>query len=126
MLKDPKLRERVGIIGELVSHIELLGRLCGNDFCKSLALRYIILQLGIHFKALCNDLIGSLSDCLAVLKDVVGSDGVGTIAKCIEVYELIVNGGEVPDEVINYVAKNVLKTYMDLSRGLSSNSQSRW
>ncbi len=125
MLKDPKLRERIGVIGELASHIELLSKLCGNDFCKSLALRYIVLQLGIHFKALCNDLIGNLSDCLAILKDIVGSDGVGTIAKCIEVYELIIGGEEVPDEVINYVAENVLKTYMGLSRGLSSNSQSR-
>ncbi|MCD6428398.1 MAG: hypothetical protein J7L12_02135 [Desulfurococcales archaeon] len=125
MLKDPKLRERIGVIGELASHIELLGKLCGSDFCKSLALRYVVLQLGIHFKALCNDLIGSLSDCLAVLKDIVGSDGVGTIAKCIEVYELIVSGEEVPDEVVDYVAENVLKTYMDLSRGLSVSSRSR-
>lgn len=125
MLKDQKLRERIGIIGELASHIELLSKLCGSDFCKSLALRYVVLQLGMHFKALCNDLIGNLSDCLAILKDMVGSDGVGTIAKCIEVYEAIVRGEEVPDEVINYVAENVLKTYMGLSRGLSNNSQGR-
>ncbi len=124
MLKDPKLRERIGVIGELASHIELLSKLCGSDLCRTLALRYVVLQLGIHFKALCNDLIGSLSECLAILKDVVGSDGVNTIARCIEVYESIVSGEEVPDEVVEYIAENVLKTYMDLSRGLSSNSYS--
>jgi len=124
MLKDPKLRERIGVIGELASHIELLSKLCGSDLCRTLALRYVVLQLGIHFKALCNDLIGSLSECLAILKDVVGSDGVNTIARCIEVYESIVSGEEVPDEVVEYIAENVLKTYMDLSRGLSSNSHS--
>ncbi len=122
MLKDSKLRERLGVIGELASHIELLSKLCGSDFCRTLALRYVVLQLGVHFKAFCTDLIGTLSECLAVLKDIVGSEGVDTIAKCVEIYEAVIRGEEVQDEVVNYIAENVLKTYMELSRGLTNNS----
>ena len=124
MLKNSKLRERLGVIGELASHIELLNKLCGSDFCRTLALRYVVLQLGVHFKAFCTDLIGTLSECLTMLKDVVGSEGVDTIAKCVEIYEAVIRGEEVGDEVINYVVENILKTYMELSRGLTNDSGS--
>ena len=59
-----------------------------------------------------------------MLKDVVGSEGVDTIAKCIEIYEAVIRGEEVRDEVINYVVENILKTYMELSRGLTNDSGS--
>ena len=116
------VRESLGVLGELVSHVDQVINLKDYGIMRSLAMRYLIIEIGSVLKVFCNSLIGreDFAICLERVSNSIGKDKAEFIDKVLRLRNGLIEGGSVKEDYLEALLNRVGDLYIALERSLAS------
>ena len=114
------VRESLGVLGELVSHIDQVINLKDCNIMKSLAIRYLVIEVGAVLRVFCNSLLegDDLFRCVRRVGDLLGEDRAGLIDEILRVRDELIRGGGVSEDYLERLLAKVSDLYVSLERSL--------
>jgi hypothetical protein len=119
-IERQELREVLGLVGEVTSHIARLAEEDCTDFCKLLAGRFLIIELAGFVRKLCSVMSGDVVKCINEVKEALGADEAKMFEDVLSVSDRLVEGCDVNDEDVLKVLEGFMKEYIDVSRWIES------
>ncbi len=114
-----KSRRLLGVLGELASHTLMIIEGKNRDIMESLAMRYLLIEVGTILRTYCMSEYGSISACVKGLSTTVGGDIADYIREIIKVRDdLISSRGDIQDEVVRNLLSKVSEIYVKLERSV--------
>jgi len=114
------VRETLGVLGELVSHVDQVINLKNYEIMKSLSMRYLIIEIGSVLRIFCSSLPGvkDFSSCVDRVSRYLGNDKAELIDEIIRLRERLIEGGSVNEAYLYSLLLRVGDLYVALERGI--------
>ena len=115
-------REALGVLGELMSHVEQVINLKNCEIMKSLSMRYLLIEVGSVLRIFCRSLSGveNFSSCVNKVSKYMGKDNAELIDEILRLRERLIEGGSVNEDYLYAVLTRVGELYVALERALVS------
>lgn len=112
-------RKLLGVLGELASHTLMIIEGKNRDIMETLAMRYLLIEVGTILRTYCVSEYGSVSACVKELSAIVGGDVAAYIYEIMKVRkDLISSRGDIRDDVVRSLLSKVSEIYIKLERSV--------
>ena len=111
-------REILAVMGEFLSHVYQVEKEENILMMKALALRYLLIEIGIMWERLCVERYGNLSNCIKRAEELVGGDFANNLDEILRLRKILIDGGEVDDQYVERVLRDFIDMYVEIERKL--------